>query len=431
MKKVFISAGHGGSDPGAVANGFKEKDLNLDIALACGDYLKAYGVNVKLSRTKDEDDGIYQEAAESNAFGPDYTVSIHNNAGGGDGIEAWHQLDGSSKVLAENILAEAVKIGQNSRGAKTRANANGTEFYGFIRQTTAPAVILECAFVDNAKDMEIIDTLAERKAMGVAIAKGILKTLGITEKPAVEPTPAPTPAPTPTTTTTVDKNDVVSIAANAVYYNGTSIPDWVKNKNWIVAEVTGDRAVIDKSADGKNSIDSPINVKYLTVVKDANKPASTPTKPVTTAAKVEENDVVSIASNATYYDGTPMPTWVKNKNWIVDEVDGSRAVIDRSEDGLNSINSPVDVKYLTVVKDANKSSQTTISNLSVPFKVKVDITNLNIRTGAGTSFAVTGHFCPPGVYTIVEVKEGKGSEKGWGKLKSGAGWISLDFADRF
>lgn len=424
MKKVFISAGHGGSDPGAVANGFKEKDLNLDIALACGDYLKAYGVNVKLSRTKDENDDISQEAAESNAFGPDYTVSIHNNAGGGDGIEAWYQIDGSSKALAENILAEAVKIGQNSRGAKKRANSNGTDFYGFIRQTNAPAVIVECAFVDNAKDMEIIDTLAERKAMGVAIAKGILKTLGITEKPAVEPTPAPTP----TTTTTVDKNDVVSIAANAVYYNGTSIPDWVKNKNWIVAEVTGDRAVIDKSEDGKNDIDSPINVKYLTVVKTTSTPT---TKPTTNTNVVEEGDVVSIAANATYYDGGEMPNWVKDKNWYVDEVNGDRAVIGKSEDELNSINSPVNVKYLTVVKDANKSSAPTVSTTNVPFKVKVSISNLNIRTGAGTNFAATGHFCPPGVYTIVEVKEGKGSEKGWGKLKSGAGWISLDFAARF
>lgn len=179
MKKVFISAGHGGSDPGAVANGFKEKDLNLSIALACADYLIANGVDARLSRTKDENDDINQEAAESNAFGPDYTVSIHNNAGGGDGIEAWYQIDGSSKVLAENILAEAVKIGQNSRGAKTRANESGTDYYGFIRQTKAPAVIVECAFVDNAKDMEIIDTEAERKAMGIAIAKGILVTLGM------------------------------------------------------------------------------------------------------------------------------------------------------------------------------------------------------------------------------------------------------------
>ena len=109
-KKVFIGVGHGGSDPGAAANGFKEKDLNLAIALACNEELLRHGV-------------------------------------------------------------------------KTRKNTSGKDYYGFIRQTKAPAVIVECAFVDNKADIKIIDTAAEQKAMGVAIAKGILKTLGIAYVP--------------------------------------------------------------------------------------------------------------------------------------------------------------------------------------------------------------------------------------------------------
>ena len=52
----------------------------------------------------------------------------------------------------------------------------------FIRSTKAPAVIVECAFIDNKTDLKIIDTAAEQKAMGVAIAKGFLKTLGIAYK---------------------------------------------------------------------------------------------------------------------------------------------------------------------------------------------------------------------------------------------------------
>ena len=65
----------------------------------------------------------------------------------------------------------------------------------------------------------------------------------------------------------------------------------------------------------------------------------------------------------------------------------------------------------------------------VPFKVRVTITDLNIRKGPGTNYAKNG-IISPNVYTIVEVKTGKGSSKGWGKLKSGAGWISLDYATR-
>ena len=184
MPKVFIGVGHGGSDPGAVANNFKEKDLNLSVALACRATLEEHGVAVKLSRAKDENDPLNDEIKECNAFNPDLAVDIHNNAGGGDGAEAfYHYGGGASKTLAEHILAEVVKAGQNSRGAKTRRNVYGQDFYGFIRETRCPAVIIECAFVDNAKDMEALDTPHKQEQMGIAIARGILKQLGIDYTP--------------------------------------------------------------------------------------------------------------------------------------------------------------------------------------------------------------------------------------------------------
>lgn len=66
----------------------------------------------------------------------------------------------------------------------------------------------------------------------------------------------------------------------------------------------------------------------------------------------------------------------------------------------------------------------------VPYTVKVDISNLNIRKGPGKNYDRTGYFTGVGIFTIIEVKNGEGSDSGWGKLKSGAGWISLDFAKR-
>lgn len=180
MAKVFIAAGHGGSDPGAVANGVKEKDLNLSIALACRDELVRHGVSVNMSRTKDENDPLSEEIRECNAFSPDLAVDIHNNAGGGDGAEVfYHYGGGKSKTLAESILAEIVKVGQNSRGVKTRVNASGKDYYGFIRETACPSVIVECAFVDSAHDLKILATERDKKLMGVAIAKGILNALGV------------------------------------------------------------------------------------------------------------------------------------------------------------------------------------------------------------------------------------------------------------
>lgn len=303
-KKVFISAGHGGSDSGAVGNGFKEKDLNLSIALACGNYLKSRGVEVQMSRVKDENDDLNQEARESNAFGPDLTVSIHNNAGGGDGVEAWYSIVGGlGKTCAENILAEVVKIGQNSRGAKTRKGSNGRDYYGFIRQTKAPAVIVECAFIDNATDIRIINTESKRVVMGEAIAKGILKTLGIADS-----APVTTPAPT-----TKSIEEVAKEVIAGKYGNGEARKIALKNAGYDYAAVQ---------------------------------------------ARVNE-----------------------------------------------------------IVNGSKTSSFTA-------YKVKVTTSALNIRSGPGMNNKVVGIIRDRGVYTIVDEKSG------WGKLKSGAGWISLKYCKK-
>lgn len=182
-KKVFLGVGHGGTDPGAVSGNIHEADLNLTIALKCRDELLRHGVSVMMSRTTNENDTLTEEIRECNAFDPDLAIDIHNNAGGGDGAEAYYYTGGgTSKTLAENVLAAITKIGQNSRGAKPNIINGIKEYFGFIRETNAPAIIVECAFVDNKTDMQIIDTVAEQQAMGVAVAKGILKTLGIAYK---------------------------------------------------------------------------------------------------------------------------------------------------------------------------------------------------------------------------------------------------------
>lgn len=136
-------------------------------------------------------------------------------------------------------------------------------------------------------------------------------------------------------------------------------------------------------------------------------------------AKIGKGDTVRIANGAKYYNGSDVPPWVQKKHWIVKAVEGSRVVIDKSADGKNAINSPIDAKYLTVVKKSD----------GLPYMVQVDRDDLYIRKGPGTNYAKNG-FTGKGVFTITEVKTGKGSKKGWGKLKSGQGWISLDYAKR-
>lgn len=94
-------------------------------------------------------------------------------------------------------------------------------------------------------------------------------------------------------------------------------------------------------------------------------------------------------------------------------------------------------KKLGVVKEAVKTetkakepTKTADKPKDTSFKVKITASALNIRKGAGTNYVSVGVIKDKGVYTITETKAGKGSTKGWGKLKSGAGWISLDFATK-
>lgn len=77
---------------------------------------------------------------------------------------------------------------------------------------------------------------------------------------------------------------------------------------------------------------------------------------------------------------------------------------------------------------AEKPTGGTTGATVTPYHVRVKITNLNIRKGPGTNYGSTGYI-QPGIYTIVAESTGKGATK-WGKLKSGAGWISLDYATK-
>lgn len=250
---VFLSAGHGGEDPGAVANGLKEKDINLTIMKECASELKRHGLSVACSRTKDENDPVSEEVKEANASGAKIAVSFHTNAGGGDGSESlYYSSSEEGKELARLCEKHIKALGQNSRGIKARDDL------WFLRGTKMVAALCECGFVDNEKDNKIIDTVAEQKKFGVAYGKAILEYLGVKYKKSTE-----------------------------------------------------------------------------------------------TKKKTEKG-----------------------------------------------------------------------------FVVRVDIPNLNIRKGPGTNYGKTGKVTGEGKFTIVEVKEGKGSDTGWGRLKSDAGWVSMDYVER-
>lgn len=201
----------------------------------------------------------------------------------------------------------------------------------------------------------------------------------------------------------------------------TNKSDRVNHKNG--CNMTVHRDYANKSCPGKYLYD-----RHGEIASEVNKRlGATSSETTATTSAIKTNDVVSIAEGATYYDGVKkVPAWVRKKNWIVKQVSGDRAVIDKSQDGKNAICSPINTKYLTVVT----TSTTATTNTFKSYLAKVTADALNIRKGAGTNYAVTGCIKDKGTYTIVAEQTGQGSTKGWGKLKSGAGWISLDFVKK-
>lgn len=174
MAKVFLSAGHGGNDPGAVAYGLKEKDINLAVLKSCRDVLKQHNVTVVCSRETDENDPVGQEVKEANAADVDMAVSFHINAGKGDGFEVFcnpQNKDGMKLAkLGEKYIKE---LGQNSRGIK-----NGMHLC-FIKNTKKTSVLFESFFIDNDLDNNFGDTEEKQKKIGIAYAKAILEYFGI------------------------------------------------------------------------------------------------------------------------------------------------------------------------------------------------------------------------------------------------------------
>ena len=188
------------------------------------------------------------------------------------------------------------------------------------------------------------------KSMATARADvaALMKTSG-----SVAPT-QPTNPTTPTTST-FKAGDVVKIIGTQ-YYSGQSVPGWVRAKNWIVHSVSGNRVVINKSEDGKNSIMSPFKASDLALAN------AKPTTPTTSTFKA--GDVVKIIGTQ-YYSGQSVPGWVRAKNWIVHSVSGNRVVINKSEDGKNSIMSPFKASDLALA-NAKPTTPTIPSTPSAP-----------------------------------------------------------------
>ena len=262
---IYIAAGHGGSDPGAVSGKYIEKALTLKTALACQNYLKNYECETIMARTTDVDCKVADKMEEVEQKRPSLVLEIHYNAGGGEGCEVyyWHN-HAPSKALAQAVLSQMTALGQKSRGIK-ESKAGTSYNFGMCRQaatTGIPSILGEYAFVDNAKDQAKINSDAKLRAVGEAYAKAAVSYLGLKKKAE------------PTKPSTGGGSGVIAIGSTvkvsgAKYATGQTIPGWVKSTTHKVSEISGDRALLGR--DG--GICSWVYLRDLTLVSGgASKP---------------------------------------------------------------------------------------------------------------------------------------------------------------
>ena len=180
-KKIVIDPGHGGQDTGAVGiKGVLEKNWTLTTALATADYLKKAGANVVMTRNSDVYPTLPDRSNLSNAENADFFCSIHYNKGGdvvnsstgeqsGTGVEVYKGEGNFANNVARKVLNSVLSVfGLRNRGVK-----DGTHLY-VIRNTNAPAILIEGGFVSNSKDVGLLNNVQSLKKMGIQIAKGIV-----------------------------------------------------------------------------------------------------------------------------------------------------------------------------------------------------------------------------------------------------------------
>lgn len=174
--KIFIDAGHGGSDPGAVANGLREKDITLAIVLKMKRLLanNYRHLEVKFSRTTDKTVSLKQRTDMANAWKADYLLSIHINAGGGSGFESFIYNGKSSRInrterLRSTIHDAIIKgVSLKDRGKK-RAN------FHMLRESAMPAVLTENGFIDTVADANKLKSKAFIMSIAEAHIAGLVK----------------------------------------------------------------------------------------------------------------------------------------------------------------------------------------------------------------------------------------------------------------
>lgn len=187
-KSVVIDAGHGGSDPGKIGvNKSLEKDINLQIALQVKEKLEKNKIKVVMTRedgeslsstdaTNHKADDMKKRVKIINESDASIAVSIHQNSYSSEEVKGaqvfYYTHSEEGKKMAE-IMQENFRLANPAN--KRQAKENGT--YYMLKKTKIPTIIVECGFLSNWEEAELLNSPEYQDKMAQLICDGIVKIL--------------------------------------------------------------------------------------------------------------------------------------------------------------------------------------------------------------------------------------------------------------
>lgn len=242
--KVFIDAGHGGSDPGALGFGYRESDLNLQIAKKIESKLKSRGIDVKMSRSSDIYYSLSERAEMANDYGADAFVSIHQNSAesaSANGIETYYNRNKEEeKPLSNDVQTQVInKTGATNRGVKN------AEFTVLVKSNMISALV-ECGFISNESEVKNLSDSDYQDKLATGIADGIenyLKSNVIIEESQI----TATGKVINTDSLNVRKGPSTSFDIIGTLSDGEKVKIVAKSNNWYKIEYNGTHGYVSAS----------------------------------------------------------------------------------------------------------------------------------------------------------------------------------------
>ena len=242
--KVFIDAGHGGSDPGALGFGYRESDLNLQIAKKIESKLKSRGIDVKMSRSSDIYYSLSERAEMANDYGADAFVSIHQNSAestSANGIETYYNRNKEEeKPLSNDVQTQVInKTGATNRGVKN------AEFTVLVKSNMISALV-ECGFISNESEVKNLSDSDYQDKLATGIADGIenyLKSSVIIEESQI----TATGKVINTDSLNVRKGPSTSFDIIGTLSGGEKVKIVAKSNNWYKIEYNGTHGYVSAS----------------------------------------------------------------------------------------------------------------------------------------------------------------------------------------